>query len=251
MTDIYCSCGRDFGEEHKSWCPISKLRAVQHGGVSGPTPPTYAHTCECQGYHDGACTCEEGGDKKPPTYAQGQEGLVAAIKQAIERLEDIDARDGGPMWHKAKVILSGDIGTVLHGLKCALPIKEGMTELSFLVDRFLSWPLPESVCCDPCAVMHGWKGRIGTNLLTADEAKQMLEYVLADAVWPKRARLLEGIPAAISIIEEYLAVLDGGSVPEIGEVEANMVACDRDPYKSYVCSVLDRLYKITEEVDNV
>lgn len=35
-------------------------RAV--GRKEASTPPTYAHTCECQGYHDGACTCEEGTD---------------------------------------------------------------------------------------------------------------------------------------------------------------------------------------------
>ena len=48
-----------------------------------------------------------------------------------------------------------------------------------MIDRFLTWPLPESVCADLCATSPGWSNRIGTNLLTATEAKQMLEYVLA------------------------------------------------------------------------
>jgi hypothetical protein len=52
-------------------------------------------------------------------------------------------------------------------------------ELSRLVDRFLVWPLPKSVNPDPCASMPDHPDRIGTNLLTADEARQMLEYVLA------------------------------------------------------------------------
>lgn len=48
-----------------------------------------------------------------------------------------------------------------------------------LVNRFLAWPLPESVCCDPCATTRGYPNRMGTNLLTADEAKTMFEHVLA------------------------------------------------------------------------
>jgi hypothetical protein len=47
-----------------------------------------------------------------------------------------------------------------------------------MVDRFLNWPLPDSVCCDPCACMKNYpNSRIGTNLLTAVEARQMLEHV--------------------------------------------------------------------------
>ena len=49
-----------------------------------------------------------------------------------------------------------------------------------MVDRFLAWPLPESVCADLCATNPGYSNRTGTNLLSAIEAKQMLEYVLKD-----------------------------------------------------------------------
>ena len=58
-----------------------------------------------------------------------------------------------------------------------------------LVDRFLSWPLPDSVCSDTCVTErnYGKAQRIGTNLLTADEAKQMLEYLL---LGPKRYGVL-------------------------------------------------------------
>jgi hypothetical protein len=48
-----------------------------------------------------------------------------------------------------------------------------------LVDRFLAWPLPDSVCSDLCATKSGYPHRSGTNLLTAVEAKQMIEYLLA------------------------------------------------------------------------
>ena len=49
-----------------------------------------------------------------------------------------------------------------------------------MVNRFLSWPLPESVCADLCATKQGYPHRIGTTLLTADEARQMLEHVMTD-----------------------------------------------------------------------
>jgi len=49
-----------------------------------------------------------------------------------------------------------------------------------MIERFLAWPLPESVRADLCTTKPGYKHRTGTNLLTADEAKQMLTYVLAD-----------------------------------------------------------------------
>jgi hypothetical protein len=47
------------------------------------------------------------------------------------------------------------------------------------VDRFLGWPLPKSVCADFCATDSNYPHqRSGTNLLNADEARAMLEYVL-------------------------------------------------------------------------
>lgn len=49
-----------------------------------------------------------------------------------------------------------------------------------LVDRFLAWPLPNSVCADLCATERNYKHhRSGTNLLNANEARQMIEYLLA------------------------------------------------------------------------
>lgn len=46
-----------------------------------------------------------------------------------------------------------------------------------MVDRFLSWPLPQSVCSDTCVTDPKYPNRIGTNLLTSDEARQMIEYL--------------------------------------------------------------------------
>lgn len=51
-----------------------------------------------------------------------------------------------------------------------------------LVDEFLKWPLPESVCVDPCAARSGESGRVGTNLLTAEEAGKMFEVVVRPIV---------------------------------------------------------------------
>ena len=53
-----------------------------------------------------------------------------------------------------------------------------------MVNRFLSWPLPMSVCVDGICTKRETESsyppkRVGTNLLTADEARQMLEHVLA------------------------------------------------------------------------
>jgi hypothetical protein len=50
--------------------------------------------------------------------------------------------------------------------------------VSRLVDRFLNWPLPKSVCSDPCVIYHGYANRTGTNLLTATEAEEMIRHLL-------------------------------------------------------------------------
>lgn len=50
--------------------------------------------------------------------------------------------------------------------------------VSVLVDRFLSWPLPKTVCSDLCVSEAHYKfPRSGTNLLNADEARQMIEHL--------------------------------------------------------------------------
>lgn len=49
-----------------------------------------------------------------------------------------------------------------------------------LVDAFLAWRLPDSVCSDLCVTMPKYQHpRFGTSLLTAEEARQMFEYLLA------------------------------------------------------------------------
>ena len=53
-----------------------------------------------------------------------------------------------------------------------------MDQITMIVNEFLRWPLPESVCSDQCATVQGYPNRTGTNLLTANEARQMFEYIL-------------------------------------------------------------------------
>lgn len=64
----------------------------------------------------------------------------------------------------------------------AEPTVQGDSGMKELVDRFLAWPLPKSVCSDTCVTDPSYPHpRTGTNLLTAAEAEQMLQYVLEQA----------------------------------------------------------------------
>lgn len=61
-----------------------------------------------------------------------------------------------------------------------------------LVDRFLMWPLPKSVCSDLCATNPKYPyPRSGTNLLGADEARQMVEHVFGPTLATAEAAALE------------------------------------------------------------
>src|SRR4029079_8364774 len=76
-----------------------------------------------------------------------------------------------------------------------------------LVDKFLTWPLPESVCSDLCATKQGYPHRSGTTLLSAVEAKQMIEYLLADLSLYKKT---EGAPMIDTMISKFLLKFPGG-----------------------------------------
>ena len=58
-----------------------------------------------------------------------------------------------------------------------------------MVDRFLSWPLPASVCSDGCATQQGYPHRTGTNLLTAPEAQAMLDHVAGPTIAAMQAKI--------------------------------------------------------------
>lgn len=84
--------------------------------------------------------------------------------------------NGGYNPVKVNIILASPAG--LGGAKAAPPV-----DVDALVNRFLGWKLPQTFAPDagisfvPPAHKEWWP--IGTNLLTADEAKAMFEYVLA------------------------------------------------------------------------
>lgn len=66
-------------------------------------------------------------------------------------------------------------GEFCHAKGC--PDPQDSTEL--IVNRFLAWPLPETVAADLCATMQGYPDRTGTNLLTAIEATEMVKHLLS------------------------------------------------------------------------
>lgn len=65
-----------------------------------------------------------------------------------------------------------------------------MKSTSGMVDRFLTWRLPLDVCPDGAP---GDPLRTGTNLLTARQAEQMLQYVMdgADILAPHQRRVVD------------------------------------------------------------
>lgn len=83
-------------------------------------------------------------------------------------------------WSSGKTCIDGEISDDQYGAICRIlsPDFDHSVEINKMVSRFLSWPLPDSVCVDGCAKIPGYPLRHGTNLLTADEAKAMLEYLL-------------------------------------------------------------------------
>jgi len=61
-----------------------------------------------------------------------------------------------------------------------------------MVNRFLTWPLPVSACADLVTTRQG-PGRTGTNLLSFTEAREMLEYVLAEIVPMAKTMNIKGV----------------------------------------------------------
>lgn len=75
-------------------------------------------------------------------------------------------------------------------LRTALASQQPAAVSSAMVDRFLTWPVPADVRPDGTT---GKPGRTGTNLLTAQQARIMLEHVLAV---PPSERLEHGVTTA-------------------------------------------------------
>lgn len=80
-------------------------------------------------------------------------------------------------------------------------------EIKKLVDRFLAWEIPKTVCSDLCMNDPRYPyPRSGTCIMTADEAKQMIEYLLAgkDSRKSELESLIKGhMEAMRPLLEEW------------------------------------------------
>ncbi len=92
-----------------------------------------------------------------------------------------------------------------------------MTTIDELVSRFLTWPVPADVHPDGTP---GQPGRTGTNLLTAEQAKQMLGHVLAlhPMTTPVTREFCAAFPGtAAGIINALSRQIDGTpALPSVG-----------------------------------
>jgi len=88
-----------------------------------------------------------------------------------------------------------------------------MKNLDALVSRFLTWPLPDDVRVDSCAVVQGYPNRSGTNLLTFDQARQMLAHVLAGVA------TAEDAAAWVEARRDAFVAEHGSTDPDTGALE--------------------------------
>lgn len=115
-----------------------------------------------------------------PTDKAAIEGLIELASKLEKQLDDGDGAypdDYHEVCHKAFDALPA-LQRLLSGeTREAVAPNE---RLKALVDKFLAWPLPESVCPDLCTnqTKDTYPGqRVGTNLLTAAEAEEMIKYL--------------------------------------------------------------------------
>jgi hypothetical protein len=142
--------------------------------------------------HEGDTVDYSGGGDFDPTKLRSGEDEEATPQSAPKAAEPVE-----PRRDLSKCPRCGGVADNGHDRcvppnpywcsKCSLAQAEqaAVTNIDALVTRFLSWRLPDSFGPD-CYVTfdrekakanNGWP--VGTNIFTADEAKAMLEYVLA------------------------------------------------------------------------
>lgn len=113
-----------------------------------------------------------------------------------------------------------------------------MTDFTALItemtDRFLSWKLPKSVSSDSCVTDRNYAhDRYGTNLLTADEARKMLEHVVTPFLRASAPReQSEGVVVSREVYDAAIALVplleegwDEYDLPD--EQNAGDAACER------------------------
>lgn len=97
-------------------------------------------------------------------------GFTVRGESAVVFIENFDAEIG------RKVARQNAESQVWQLLGYALRDKRAAVVTDELVNRFLTWPIPANVYPDGTP---GQPGRTGTNLLNAEQAKAMLQHVLA------------------------------------------------------------------------
>jgi hypothetical protein len=132
--------------------------------------------------------------------------LETALREARGALESLSlaARQEGEHFDPGFEDDECPICAAIHKSACAIaaidaalagqPIEERIPKMldaetkKKLVDRFLAWPLPQSVCSDTCVSDSNYQfPRSGTNLLNVDEAAAMIEYLFSDAALAEKA----------------------------------------------------------------
>ncbi len=110
-----------------------------------------------------------------------RDALRARCGRVVEAINDYLDSDGSRQVFDA-IKLSAARQRLFSALSSALAAATGAKmdseQLAHeLAEAFIRWPLPESVCSDLCATKQG-PGRIGTNLLSYVEARQMMREVV-------------------------------------------------------------------------
>lgn len=119
---------------------------------------------------DGCCNCKHPKDaEEMRTMVQYRDCQINALKQVVSEREE---KIAGLLAR-----IRQENGYVGSGMDYDV-IKNHFETVDSLVEKFLAWPLPKSVCADMCATRPETLHRSGTNLLTATEAKEMFEYLL-------------------------------------------------------------------------
>ena len=88
--------------------------------------------------------------------------------------------------------------------------------VSKLVDKFLSWKLPLSVCSDPCVTVAGYHYRRGTELLSAAEAREMILHLVGPALSKDAMTEAEG--------ESFMQGFYEGGVHELERIKSEDAA---------------------------
>lgn len=156
-------------------CSICGRENVWHGSELGPRPGTYLSEMGC---HDGVRMDDD-------EYHEGWQDDVAYPPCPHSPLCCASCKGTG---RAGPEVTDSDDCPECQGtgwkngeVKWPSSIDEA-DPVAALVDRFLAWPLPPTVCSDLCVTDRDYKfPRSGTNLLNVDEARQMIEYLLAPA----------------------------------------------------------------------